>query len=93
MRRGPDPDPALRSLGDAAEPYRGAGEVGGEFFELFRFIVKDELLGMNGKSRWAPLQQLVHEGLREALGSVQTFQEQLPETLFDVRESVGRGRG
>ncbi len=63
------------SLADTAELYRGAGEVGGEFFELFRFIVMDELAGMNGKSRWAPLQQFVHERLREALGSVETFQE------------------
>ena len=43
VRRGPDADPALRSLGDTAQPYRRTGEVGGEFFEPLRFIVEDEL--------------------------------------------------
>ena len=48
---------------------------------------------MNGKTGWIPLEQLVHESFREALGPVETFEEQAPETLFDVREKVSRGHG
>ena len=75
MKRCCDRDPTLRGLGDTAELKRGAGDVGGEFFEPVRFIVEDELACMNGKARGTPLQQLVHERFREALGTVETFQE------------------
>jgi hypothetical protein len=54
-------------------------------------IVEDELACMNGKTGVAPAQQGVHERFREALGSVQTTQQQLPEALFDVSEEVSRG--
>ena len=79
MRWCGDADATIVSLGDGPEPYRSSGEVEGEFFELLWFIVKDELacpavaLAKEGPSeaekrpiRTIPLQQLVHEILRDA---------------------------
>jgi hypothetical protein len=52
-------------LGDPTEPYRSTGKVEGEFFELLGFIVRDELVCVDGKARGIPVQQLVREGLAD----------------------------
>ncbi len=72
MRRGSDTNATPRSLGDAGEPYRSSGEVKGEFFEFLWFIVKDELVCVDGKARGVSIQQLAHEVLGEPLGTVNT---------------------
>jgi len=75
MRRSGDTNLTLGSLGDAGEAYGSSGEVKGEIFEPLGFIVKDELVSMNGKPGRVPFQQFIHERLREALGTMETFQE------------------
>jgi hypothetical protein len=53
MRWCGDADATIVRLGDGAEPYRSSGEVTGELFELFLFIVKDELTGICRKALYS----------------------------------------
>jgi len=49
MGRGGDANATIARLGDTAKPCRSSGEVEGEFFELLGFVVKDEMVGIDGK--------------------------------------------
>jgi hypothetical protein len=93
MGRSGDANATVGRLGNGAKPYRSTGEVEGEFFELLWFVVKDELVSIDGKARGIPIQQFVHERFGETLGPVQTFEKRLAELLFDVREDISGGDG
>ena len=50
MGRGSDANATIGGLGDGTKPNRSTGEVEGEFFELLWFVVKDELVSIDGKA-------------------------------------------
>jgi hypothetical protein len=51
--------------------------------------VEDELVGINGKARRIPSEQLIQEGRGKTLRAVEPFEEQVSEALFDVGEQGG----
>ncbi len=53
MGRGGDANATIAHLGDTAKPDRSSGEVEGEFFELLWFVVKDELVSIDGKALYS----------------------------------------
>jgi len=70
-----DANATIAHRGDTAKLCRSSGEVEREFFELLRFVVRDELIGVDGKAGGTPIEQLVHEGFGETLGTVQTLEK------------------
>ncbi len=53
MGRGGDANATIAHLGDTAKPDRSSGEVEGEFFALLWFVVKDELVSLDGKALYS----------------------------------------
>jgi hypothetical protein len=89
LRRRADFDAAVVLAADAVHAERRAGQVAGKLFESVGFIVADELVGINGKARRIPPEQLIQKGLGKTLRAVEPGEEQASEALFDVGEEGG----